>query len=443
MLFDPLSVGVFIFFLVLVLMAFGVPVAFGFLLSNFVGAFLLMGGIAGGYVGIVQLVDNSTNLITSFRLVAIPMFVLMGALLFHSGLANRVFDSLDSLFGRLPGRLSYVTVVGGTTFSTLTGSTMANTAMLGSLMVPEMQKRGYSKSLSIGPIIGTGGLAMIIPPSNLAVLLGSLARVDIAALLIAGLLPGLILAILYCGAIAVQVWRDPNAAPAYEMELAPLSTRLAQFALNVFPMALVIFSVVGFIVLGITTPSEAAAFGVLAVLILAALFKCLSWSAIRKSLETAVSVTGMVFLLIFASAAFSQLLAFSGASAQIVGLVSDWDASPITILLLMFVVLLVLGMFMDQLSILLITIPFFFPLANSLGFDPVWFGIVVLLAMEMSLTTPPFGLLLFLITGVAPKGTTLKHVINAALPFLGCDLILLILLILFPTIALWLPSLMG
>jgi len=436
---DPLSVGALIFALVLVLMALGVPVAFGFLIANIAGAFLLM----GGWVGVIQLVDNSTNLITSFRLVAIPMFVLMGALLFHSGLANKVFDSLDALFGRIPGRLSYVTVLGGTTFSTLTGSTMANTAMLGSLMVPEMQKRGYSKMLSIGPIIGTGGLAMIIPPSSLAVLLGSLARVDIAALLIAGLIPGLALAVLYCGAIALQVWRNPESAPAYDLEVAPLAQRLTQFAVNVLPMGLVIFCVVGFIVLGITTPSEAAAFGVLAVVILAGLFRCLTWHAIRRSLETAVSVTGMVFLLIFASAAFSQLLAFSGASAEVVSAASAWEAPALTKLLVMFLVLLVLGMFMDQLSILLITIPFFFPLASALGFDPVWFGIVVLLAMEMSLTTPPFGLLLFLMTAVAPKGTTLKDVIAAAIPFLSCDLLMLILLILFPAIALWLPGFMG
>jgi len=436
---DPFSIGVFIFALVLLLMVFGVPVAFGFLLGNIVGAFLLV----GGWVGVVQLVDNSTNLITSFRLVAIPMFVLMGALLFHSGLARRVFDALDSLFGRLTGRLSYVTVVGGTTFSTLTGSTMANTAMLGSLMVPEMEKRGYSKMLSIGPIIGTGGLAMIIPPSNLAVLLGSLARVDIAALLIAGLIPGVLLAVLYCGAIALQVWSDPDAAPSYDFDVPPFHKRLTQFAINVLPMGLVIFCVVGFIVLGITTPSEAAAFGVLAVIILAIFFQCLTWKAVQRSLETAVSVTGMVFLLIFASAAFSQLLAFSGASSQIVNTVSEWEASPLIILFLMFLVLLFLGMFMDQLSILLITIPFFFPLASALGFNPVWFGIVVLLAMEMSLTTPPFGLLLFLMTSVAPRGTTLKNVIAAALPFLTCDLILLIMLIIFPAIALWLPGLMG
>ncbi len=435
---DPISIGLLIFVLVLLLMAFGVPVAFGFLLSNIVGAFLLV----GGWAGVVQLVDNSTNLITSFRLVAIPMFVLMGALLFHSGLAHRVFDALDALFGRLPGRLSYVTVVGGTTFSTLTGSTMANTAMLGSLMVPEMEKRGYSKMLAIGPIIGTGGLAMIIPPSNLAVLLGSLARVDIAALLIAGLIPGMVLAVLYCGAIAFQVWINPKAAPSYDFKIAPLHKRIKQFATNVLPMGLVIFCVVGFIVFGITTPSEAAAFGVLAVIILASFFQCLTWRAVQRSLETAVSVSGMIFLLIFASAAFSQLLAFSGVSAQVVSAVSDWEASPLLILIMMFLILLVLGMFMDQLSILLITIPFFFPLANALGFNPIWFGIVVLLAMEMSLTTPPFGLLLFLMTSVTPRGTTLKNVIAAAIPFLTCDLILLIMLIIFPAIALWLPGLM-
>ncbi len=440
----PEFVALVIFLVVLTLMLGGVPVAIAFLAANMAGAWFLMGGMNG----LIQLVDNSTNLVTTFTLVAIPMFVWMGALLFHAGLAGRVFDSLDLLFGRIPGRLAYVTVVGGTTFSALTGSTMANTAMLGSLMVPEMQRRGYKTALAIGPIIGTGGLAMIIPPSNLAVLTGSLARVDIGALLLAGLIPGLLLALLYCATIAIQVARDPSAAPAYDVDLPPLSRRLAVFAVNVLPLGLIVFCVVGFIVLGIATPSEAAAFGVVASLILAWMFGGLSRSSLVKSLETAVSVTGMVFLLIFGSAAFSQLLAFSGASQDIVAAATAWEAPVYAKLMLMFLVLVVLGMFMDQISILLLTIPFFFPLAKALGLDPVWFGIVVLLAMEMSLTTPPFGLLLFLMTGVTPPnpdGTRIKfqQVVSAAIPFLACDLLLLILLILFPAVALWLPIMVG
>ena len=431
-----LGTGGLIFALVMTLMALGVPVAFAFLSANLLGAFLLM----GGWAGLVQVVDNSTSLITSFTLVAVPMFVLMGALLFHSGLALRVFDALDALFGRIPARLSYLTVAGGATFSTLTGSTMANTAMLGSLMVPEMNRRGYATHMSIGPIIGTGGLAMLIPPSSLGVLLGSLARIDIGALLIAGLLPGLILAALYCAVIYLQARLRPDSAPAYDVESVSLRRKLRLFATNILPLGFVIFSVVGFILLGLATPSEAAAFGALSVAALAAAFRCLTVEALRRSLLSTVIVTGMVFLLIISSSVFSQLLAFSGASGAVIDWAVGIDTGPLPKLLLMFGVLLVLGMFMDQISILLITIPVFFPLANALGFDIVWFGVVVLLALEMSLTTPPFGLLLFLMLGVAPKGTTLPQVALAATPYLVSDALLLVVLIAFPAVALYLPQ---
>jgi len=242
----------------------------------------------------------------------------MGALLFHSGLALRVFDALDALFGRIPARLSYLTVAGGATFSTLTGSTMANTAVLGSLMVPEMTRRGYARHMAIGPIIGTGGLAMLIPPSSLGVLLGSLARIDVGALLIAGLLPGLILAVLYCGVIYLQAKLRPDSAPAYDVEPVSAARKLRLFATHILPLGVVIFAVVGFILLGIATPSESAAFGALAVAGLALAFRCLTLEALQKSLLSTVSVTGMVFLLIIASSVFSQLLAFSGASGAVI-----------------------------------------------------------------------------------------------------------------------------
>jgi tripartite ATP-independent transporter DctM subunit len=431
------ATGAFIFLLLLLFMVLGVPVAFAFLAANLVGAFLLMGGLEG----MLQLVDNSTSLITSFTLVAIPMFVLMGALLFHSGLASRVFDTLDTLLGRIPGRLSYLTVAGGATFSTLTGSTMANTAMLGSLMVPEMTRRGYAPYMSIGPIIGTGGLAMLIPPSSMGVLLGSLARIDIGALLIAGLLPGLILALLYCLVIWLQTKLNPNCAPVYETEAVSLRRKLYLISVNILPLGLVIFCVVGFILLGIATPSESAAFGALSVTALAAANRRLNLAVLQKSLASTVAVTAMVFLLVIASSVFGQLMAFSGSSTAVVDWAIGLEGDAQLKLLLMFGTLLILGMFMDQISILLLTIPIFFPLAASLGYDPIWFGIIVLLAMEMSLTTPPFGLLLFLMQGVSPKGTTLGQVAIAAVPYLACDLLLMVVLVLLPGVALFLPGL--
>ena len=424
--------------MVIGLMALGVPVALAFISANIVGSLVFVGSLAG----LVQMVDNSTSTLTRFTLAPVPLFILMGALFFHSGLALRVFDTLDKLVGRLPGRLCYLTVTGGAMFSTLTGSSMANTAMLGSLMLPEMTRRGYSRRMSMGPILGTGGLAMIIPPSNLGVLLASIANIDVGRLLVAGLVPGFILAGLYSAMIFLQVRLNPAGAPSYEVASRGAWDKLHAVLVNIVPMGLVVFMVIGFIILGIATPTEAAAFGVLGVIILAAAFRLLTWNCIRTSFESTIRVTGMVFFIIMNSAVFSQLLSYSGASAGMLQWATGFQVAPVVMVLIMFAVLLLLGMFMDPVSMMLIAVPIFFPLSHVLGLAPIWFGIFVLLALEMSGTTPPFGLLLYIMLGVAPKGTTLMQVASAAFPFLICDAILLASMILFPEIVLFLPNLM-
>jgi tripartite ATP-independent transporter DctM subunit len=419
-------------------MLLGAPVAFAFLAVDVVGVLIFMGGEGG----LLQLIANATESLTKFTLVPVPLFVMMGELFFHTGLARRVFDAFDTCFGRLPGRLSYVTVAGGTAFATLSGSSMANTAMLGSLMVPEMLKRGYKKHMAIGPILGTGGLAMIIPPSTLAVLLGTLARVDIGALLIAGILPGLLLAAFYAALIYGQTRIDPSAAPEYPAPQVPFTRKLRIVVVNVLPMSLVIFLVVGLILLGVATPTESAAFGVLGVLLLGAVFRCLTWGAIVESLTRTISVTAMVFMIIIGSTTFSQLLAFSGATSGILSVVTALNGEPLLVLLVMMLVLLFLGAFMDQVSMMLLTLPVFIPLAQSLGFDLVWFGLLMLLGLEVGLITPPFGLLLFVMMGVAPKGTTLPEVALAGMPYVVCALFVIGLVVAFPEIALYMPGLM-
>ncbi|MGP1676691.1 MAG: TRAP transporter large permease [Burkholderiales bacterium] len=425
--------------LIIGMMALGVPVAVAFMATNMIGTLIFVGGVAG----MTQVVDNSTALITTFQLVPVPLFILMGSLFFYSGLAVRVFDALDKLFGRLPGRLCYLTVAGGTTFSTMTGSSMANTAMLGSLMVPEMQRRGYNWRMSLGPILGTGGLAMIIPPSNLGVLLASVASIDVGRLLISGVIPGILLACLYAGMIFIQVSLNPASAPSYEVKRTSTREKLRSVCVDIVPMGAVVFMVVGSIIFGIATPSEASAFGVLGVLILAAAFRLLNWSAIKKSLDSTVKVAGMVFFIIISSSVFSQLIAYSGVSSGLLKWATSFDMSATLMLACMFAVLLLLGMFMDPVSMILISVPIFLPIVAHMHVDLVWFGLFTLLALEMSQTTPPFGLLLYIMLGVAPKGTTLLQVASAAFPFLVCDAILLVLLTLFPAIALYLPSLMG
>jgi tripartite ATP-independent transporter DctM subunit len=426
-----------LFGLSVALMLAGLPVAIAFFGTNIVAALLFM----GGEKGIAQIVNNGFGAMTTFALVPIPMFLLMGELFFHAGLATRFFNATDKMLGNVPARLSYVTLLGGTAFAGPAGSSMGSCALLGTLMVPEMTRRGYSKYLSIGPIMGVGGLAVIIPPSALTVLLATLGQTDVGDLLIAGVIPGFVLALMYGVLIWGWVRLDPSAAPQYAV--GPVSTRekWRLFWVDVVPMVGVIVFSVLIMLVGWATPTEAAALGALSVVIVAACYRTLTWAAFAKSVEGALRVTIMSFLIIFGSATFAQVLAFTGASSGLVKFFLGFELSPIGLLCVMIGILFFLGCFMDQLSMMLLTAPIFFPLAKALGFDLTWFGLIMLLALEIGYTTPPFGLLLFVMKGVAPPGVTMMDIYKAALPFIACSLLLIGLLIVFPPLATWLPGL--
>jgi tripartite ATP-independent transporter DctM subunit len=395
----------------------------------------------GGANGIIQTVNNGFGSMTSFALVPIPMFLLMGELFYHTNLATRCFNAADKLLGNLPGRLSYVTLIGGTAFAGPAGSSMGACALLGSLMVPEMTKRGYNKYLSIGPIMGVGGLAVIIPPSALTVLLATLGQTDVGDLLIAGIIPGFVLALMY--GVLIWAWTrfDPTAAPQYTAEPVSRQEKLRLIVVDVLPMVAVIAFSVLIMLTGWATPTEAAALGALSVVVLAACYGEMTWSAWVKSLEGALRITVMSFLIIFGSATFAQILAFTGASSGLMSWALSFELTPMGMLMIMLAMILFLGCFMDQLSMMLLTAPIFFPLAKTLGFDLTWFGLIMLLALEIGYTTPPFGLLLFVMKGVAPPETTMKDIYLAAMPFIGCVLLLIAMIIVFPPLATWLPKL--
>jgi tripartite ATP-independent transporter DctM subunit len=428
---------VLLFGLIVALMLVGMPVAMAFLAANVVAAYIFMGGT----IGIAQILNNGFGSMTNFALVPIPMFLLMGELFYYTGLAARMFNAIDGLMGNVPGRLAYVTVIGGTGFAALSGSSMGSTALLGSLMVPEMMRRGYSKYLSMGPIMGTGGLAVIIPPSALAVLLATLGRTDVGALLLAGVVPGVLLASMY--ALLIFGWTivAPDAAPVYVVEGVSAKEKARLVLVDIVPMFSVIVLVIGVMVAGYATPTEAAAVGCLAVMVLALCYRALTWANFRKSVDAALRVTVMAFLIILGSATFSQILAFSGASSGLIAWATTFDVTPIGMLLIMIAIIFFLGCFMDQLSMMLLTAPIFFPLATTLNFDLTWFGLIMLLSLEIGYTTPPFGLLLFVMKGVAPPGTTMREIYLAAAPFIVCVIALIALIIVFPPIATWLPSL--
>jgi tripartite ATP-independent transporter DctM subunit len=420
-----------------VLMMLGLPVAIAFLGVNILGAWLFL----GGDIGLDQMARNTMAAVSKFQLVPIPLFLLMGEILFHSGVAFLAINAVDRLIARVPGRLCIVAVAGGTIFSSLSGSTIANTAVLGSALLPDMLKRGYHPTLAMGPIMATGSIAMLVPPSALAVLLGSLAGISIAKLLIAGIVPGLMMACAFVAYIVVRCSLNPALAPAYEVSRLPAWQRWRPFLVYVVPLLGIFIVVVGSILAGWATPTESAALGSVASLVAALAYGRFTLAGLVRALLETAKISVMILFIIAASVTFSQILAFSGATGGFLRLIDGAGTAPFVLLLAMLGVLLFLGAFMDQVSMIMITLPFFMPLAQSLGLDLLWFGVLMLVVMEISFTTPPFGLLIYVMKGVAPPSITLRQVYAAAVPFIVLELIVLAILIAFPETATWLATL--
>jgi tripartite ATP-independent transporter DctM subunit len=427
-----LIVGAFLFFL-----GIGLPVFLAFTIVDVLGIYFLWGGAAG----LEQFIHSVFSSISSFVLLPVPFFVLMGELLFHSGVFVNALDTMDKWMGRLPGRLCMLSVGGATLFSTLSGSSMGTTAMLGSLLLPEMEKRGYHKTLAVGSCM-SGALAMIIPPSALAVILGSLMEISIGKLLIAGLLPGLLMAALYISYILVRCMLQPSLAPDYSPARYSWPEKIRAFAANVLPFGTIIFVVTGLIFAGIATPTESAAMGVMSTVAVVGMYGKLNMPVIRKSVEATLRITVMMFMILTGSTAFSQILAFTGASKGLVELVVSIPLPHFTYVVVMQGLMILLGTFMEQVSIMMVTFPIFMPIVRALGFDPVWFGLLALINMEIGMKTPPFGLCLFVMKGVVPKGISMADIFRSVLPFVILDMIAMLIIMVFPSIATILPSLM-
>jgi tripartite ATP-independent transporter DctM subunit len=423
---------------ILALMMTGLPVAFCFVLLDLVVMYVFWGGEPGAR----QLILSIYQSVGHFSLVPIPLFILMGEVMFHSGIGSRMMDAIDAFVGRLPGRLALVAVTGGTLFASLSGSSNASTAMLGSVLVPEMEKRGYSKQMSLGPIMGSGALAILIPPTSLGVVLGAMCQVSVGKLLIAIITPGVMLAIFYAIYVIVRCWLQPHLASPYVVNTLPMSQKIGLVVRNLLPLALVMFAVMGVIFVGIATPTEAAALGAVSCFFLAFCIGKLDWALVKKSIAGTMSSTIMFLMVVAGATAFGQIISFSGSGTGLLNFIGDLKLSPLASFIAMQAVILFLGCFMGAVPILMICCPIFMPIVHAIGIDPLWFAVVVLLNLEMGQTTPPFGSCLFVMKGVAPRDTTMSDVYRAALPFLLMDFVLMGLLIAFPVLVSWLPDLM-
>jgi tripartite ATP-independent transporter DctM subunit len=422
----------------MVLLFLGLPVAFAFIAINIVGAALWLGGDAG----MVQLARNSVSSVTSFSLTPIPLFVLMGEILFHTGLAVKVIDGIERLIHQVPGRLAVVAVVAGTVFSAVSGSTIATTAMLGALMVPVMLSRGYHPTMATGPIMAVGAVDMLIPPSALTVLLGSLSGISIAQLLVGGVVPGLILSVAFVAYIMVRAWLTPRAAPATPVEIRHGVERWLPFLKYVLPLVSIFLIVVASIVRGWATPTESAAIGAFATLMVAVAYRAISPRTLLDALRGTVAISAMILFIIVGATTFAQVLSFSGASNGLVRSILGHELAPMAIVALMMLFLVFLGIFLDQVSMMLITLPIFMPIVQQLNIDPVWFGVMFLICMQLGLLTPPFGLLLMTMKGVAPPQVSMAHIFVAVVPYVALTILVLALVFWIPQVALWLPRLM-
>lgn len=413
----------------------GLPIGFSFLTVSFLVIFLMM-----GQFGLRQLVLGMYDSLNSFPLTAIPFFMVMGEVFYQSGIVTQTLDSLSKFVRRVPGRLSVITLLAGGMFAALSGSVVANTAMFGSLMLPEMIKRGYSKQLISGSIMASGALAMVIPPSAIAVLLGGIAGISVGKILIGSVLPGIILVTFYIGFVVISCILKPSLSPSYEVEEVSLKDMLKSALVDILPLLFIFLLVMGLIFFGVATPTEAAALGAVGSFILTILYRKFSLKLVYDSLLNSLKVTAMILMIIAGSAGFSQILALTGTSREAVAAVLALQVSPIMILILMLGVTILLGFFMEQTAIMMITLPMFMPIVAALQFDPVWFAVLILICLQIGQLTPPVGLALFTMKGVSPPEVTMGDIYRGATPYVILDIVLLTLLILVPAIVTFLPN---
>lgn len=415
----------------------GVPIYLGFVLLNGIGIWYFFGAS-----GVGLFVNSVVDSLTSLNMTTIPLFVLMGEILFRSGAVEVVFDSVDQLIGRLRGRLYVFTIALSTVFGALCGSAVAVVALLGRSVLPVMHRRGYDVQLSASVIQGGASLAPIIPPSLLAVIIGSMANVSISGLLIAGILPGLLLAALSVGYVYWRLWRDPTLAPRDDAPEDRQPRHRVRALLRLLPFLFIIFSVMGLMLLGIATPSESAATGVVGSMVTAAFYRKLGLRMLRESLASTVRISTMILIIVATSVLFGQLLAFTGATTDLVNWVTGLKVHPQLMFWLLMIVPFILCMFIDQLAFMLVAIPLYAPVVATLGYDPIWFWTQFSINMTLASLTPPFGYTMYALRAAAPGLITLKQVFDASWPITWVFVLGMALMTAVPGIITLLPQLL-
>lgn len=419
-------------------------------LVGFLGGGVVIGTVIGlvGVLGVtlvsgtnlwISFGDIVWNTTTSFTLVSVPLFVLMGEIILRSGISTRFYTGIARFLRSTPGGLAHTNILGCAVFSALSGSTVATAMTIGTVALPEMRARGYDDRLTLGTLTGGGCLGILIPPSIPMIVYGTVANVSVLDLFVAGIVPGLALMVAFLVYIAVRVLVDPSLVPRDDGRVTVRDLVLG--LLDTLPVVGLILLVLGGMYWGIVTPTEAAGFGSLAAMVLAFAYRQLTWPALFESLMNATVTSCVVMFIVINSQLLSFAIVQSGIGRGISTVLANSGFGPLPFFCCLVVLYIVVGMFIDGLSIMLLTVPVLFPALSAVGYDPIWLGIVIIVLIELGALTPPMGLNLFAIQSIS-RETTLGTIGQASLPFAAIILAFCFLLYAFPDIALFLPRLM-
>jgi tripartite ATP-independent transporter DctM subunit len=433
---SPTTVGVITLVATMLLLAIRVPIGVALGTVSIFGIWYLR----GFDVALGLLRSAPYDFLANWELSAIPMFILMGAVAHHSGISGALFEAARLWLGRLPGGLAVATNFACAGFAAASGSSVAAAAAMGKIAIPEMLKAGYAPSLATGTVAAAGTLAALIPPSILLVLYGIFAETSVTKLLIAGVLPGLLTAAIYGIMLVGRCMAFPELAPKVDIDTTFRQRWTA--LMEIWPIVFLILGVIGGLLFGVVTPTEAGAYGAFLAYVIALLQGRLTWNVLRLSVLEAVTSTSRLLFVAIGAILLTKFLALSGLPFTLANAMSEWALDPLLLVIGVSIVYIVLGMFLDPLGIMLITIPIFVPMFEKLGLDLVWFGIILVKYLEIGLLTPPVGFNVYVIKTVVGDDISLETIFKGVAWFLGCEVVIMILLIAFPQISLWLPSLM-
>ena len=428
---NVLLIAALVFGLLMALIVLRTPIAVAMIVSGLVGTT----AISGWTTALATLKQGPFERATSYTLIVIPLFVLMGYLASQSGLSRSLFQAANVWLGHFRGGLAMATVVGCAGFGAICGSSLATSATMAAVALPEMKRYRYAGTLSTGSVAAGGTLGIMIPPSIIFVLYGIMTEQSIGKLLLAGVVPGIVETVLFCVAIAIETAMIPTHGAAGPR--ASLRERLVAVR-DVWEVLVLFLIVIGGLYAGLATPAESAAFGVVGALFFGLLKRTLTWRGLLDALDQTVRTTAMVFLIIIGADLVGYFMALSQLPLALANWLIHLHVGALGILWIILIVYLILGCVMDELAIILLTVPIFFPVVTQLGFDPIWFGVIIVVTVQIGLVSPPVGLNVFVIAGMA-RDVSIPRIFRGIMPFLAAMLVMLVLLTIWPDLALILP----